>query len=77
MAKNTENNSENVENNDGKVGMSDIIVEQEDSTFKKVLKWTLGALACVATGVAGFFLGRATSKDDDDESGKSAENDDD
>lgn len=77
MAKNTENNNvetvETVDNN--KVKMSDIIVEQEDSMPKKIIKWVLGGLACVATGVAGFFIGRASKGDDDNDSDNSVEND--
>lgn len=68
MAKNTENNNvETVETVDNKVKMSDIIVEQEDSMPKKIIKWVLGGLACVATGVAGFFIGRASKGDDDND----------
>ena len=79
MAK-TENNNVDVENanaNDGKVGMNDIIVETEDSLPKKILKWALGGLACAATGVVGFFLGRASVKDNDnDEEPDNVESDD-
>lgn len=42
-------------------------IVEEDSKLKKVIKWTLKGLALVATGVAGFFIGRATRGDNDDD----------
>lgn len=40
---------------------------QEEGKGRKIIKWVIGGLAAVATGVVGFILGR-NSRDDDDSS---------
>ena len=49
------------------------LVIEEDSLGKKILKGVVKGLALVATGVAGFFLGRASKGSDNDSDDAEAE----
>lgn len=53
------------------------VVINEEGLGKKILKWGLRGLALVATGVAGFLLGRATGNDDDNGNEDNSESNDD
>ena len=44
------------------------IVIDEGGKLKKALKWVVRGLVVVATAVGGSLLGRATGKDDSDDS---------
>lgn len=69
-------NNNDVATNEKEDQPTEIIVADE-SWAHKALKWGLRGLACIATGVAGFFIGRATAgkDDDDDDSDKSEDTD--
>lgn len=58
-----EETQENVKTEESK----EIVIE-EDSLGKKILKGVGKVLVLVATGVTGFFLGRASKGSDDDDS---------
>lgn len=49
------------------------MVVAEDGKGKKALKWVFRGLAVVASGLVGFFIGRATNSSDDEESEDSNE----
>lgn len=41
---------------------------KEPGKVKKALKWVIGGVVVVLTGIAGILLGRGMGKDDDDDS---------
>ena len=46
----------------------DALIVNDESKVRKFIKWGLSGLAVVATGVLGFFIGRNSVGDDDEES---------
>lgn len=50
-----------------KTNESKELVIQEDSKIRKIVTIALTGLAAVATGIAGFILGRRSGNDDGDE----------
>ena len=44
----------------------DILVEVKPNKVKTILKWVGAGVALIATGLAGFFIGRGSDDDDDD-----------
>ena len=72
-----ENNNVNVNGTEGQVNGAENagqeIVIQEGGKVRKALKWVLGGVAFLATGVAGFLLGRGTKGDDGDDNADPAE----
>lgn len=80
MENEIENKEVNGVNTDAQTTESPVnaeMVVESDGTVKKIIKKTLKVLAFVATGIAGFVLGRATSggdsDDDNNESGSEEE----
>ena len=68
MEENKGNNIEETKvNGTAEAGQQEIVI-QDESLGKKILKGVVKGLVIVATGVAGFFLGRASkgSNDSDD-----------
>ena len=41
---------------------------KEPGKVKKALKWVIGGVVLIVTGIAGVLLGRGMGKDDDDNS---------
>lgn len=41
---------------------------QEPGKVKKALKWVIGGIVVIVTGIAGVLLGRSMGKDDEDDS---------
>ena len=41
---------------------------KEPGKVKKALKWVIGGVVVIVTGIAGVLLGRGMGKDDDDDS---------
>lgn len=65
------NNGKVIDNEVGNEARYDDEVETKDGLGKKIIKIGLKVLVCLATGVAGFFIGRATNGDDDDDNTES------
>lgn len=44
----------------------EMIEIKEPGKVKKALKWVIGGIALIATGITGFLLGKNSSDDDND-----------
>ena len=45
---------------------TDMVVVDQETVLHKAIKWGIMALGLIATGVAGFFIGRAGSDEDEE-----------
>ena len=61
--------NENVQNETQETANVEQQIEiKEPGKVKKALKWVIGGVVVVLTGIAGILLGRGMGKDDDDDS---------
>lgn len=61
--------NENVQNETQETVNAEQQIEiKEPGKVKKALKWVIGGVVVVLTGIAGVLLGRGMGKDDDDNS---------
>ena len=61
--------NENVQNETQETANVEQQIEiKEPGKVKKALKWLIGGVVLIATGLAGVLLGRGMGKDDDDNS---------
>ena len=61
--------NENVQNETQETANVEQQIEiKEPGKVKKALKWVIGGVVLIVTGIAGVLLGRGMGKDDDDNS---------
>lgn len=61
--------NENVQNETQETVNAEQQIEiKEPGKVKKALKWVIGGVVLIVTGIAGVLLGRGMGKDDDDNS---------